>query len=101
MGLWGTGGQKNSNMVMWHIKSMGMTSRTESSNIFIKGQTGDLLVSSKCHLSLTCQFKRFVYQTLCVFSQIKDRKHIEQYFHSVAREMPQDGTWGCWGRQKL
>ena len=23
------GGQKNSNMVMWHIKSMGMTSRTE------------------------------------------------------------------------
>ena len=35
VGLWGTGvaqGVKNyffSNMVMWHIKSMGMTSRTE------------------------------------------------------------------------
>ena len=38
---------------------------------------------------------RFLYQTLCVFSQIKDRKHIEQNFHSVARIMPQGGTWGA------
>ena len=30
-------------------------------------------------------------------SQIKDRKHIEQNFHSVARVMPQDGTWGAGG----
>ena len=32
VGLWGVGvpgGQKISNMVMWHIKSTGMTSRTE------------------------------------------------------------------------
>ena len=33
VGLWGTGGaqgvKKNSNMVMWHIKSTGMTNRTE------------------------------------------------------------------------
>ena len=35
VGLWGTGGAQGvkiiffSNMVMWHIKSMGMTSRTE------------------------------------------------------------------------
>ena len=33
VGLWGAvgaqGGQKNSNMVVWHIKSTGMTSRTE------------------------------------------------------------------------
>ena len=32
-----------------------------------------------------------------MFSQIKDRKHIEQNFHFVARAMPRGGTWGCWG----
>ena len=32
---------------------------------------------------------RFLYQTLCAFLQIKDRKHIEQNFHSVAGVMPQ------------
>ena len=37
---------------------------------------------------LPCQFQ-FLYQTLRVFSQIKDRKHIEQNFHSVAGIMPQ------------
>ena len=31
----------------------------------------------------------FLYQTLRVFSQIKDRKHIEQNFHSVAGVVPQ------------
>ena len=32
--------------------------------------------------------KIFIPNSLCVFSQIKDRKHIEQNF--VARVMPQD-----------
>ena len=31
---------------------------------------------------------RFLYQTLRTFLHIKDRKHIEQKFHSVARVMP-------------
>ena len=52
---------------------------------------------SKGQISLTCQFQRFLYQTLCVFSQIKDRKHIEQNFHSVAKVMPRDGTAGSGG----
>ena len=34
-----------------------------------------------------------------MFSQIKDRKHIEQNFHSVARVMPGGGTSGA-GRSK-
>ena len=38
---------------------------------------------------------------LCVFSQIKDRKHIEQNFDSVAKVMPRGGTSGCWGSKKL
>ena len=62
-----------------------------------KGQTGDLGARSKGQISLTCQFQRFLYQTLCVFSQIQDRKHIEQYFHSVAKVMPRVGTAGAGG----
>ena len=66
-----------------------------------RGQTGDLGARSKGQISLTCQFQRYLYQTLCVFSQIKDRKHIEQNFYSVAKVMPRGGTAGCWGSQKL
>ena len=32
-----------------------------------------------------------------MFSQIKDRKHIEQNFHSVAKVMPRGGTAGAGG----
>ena len=38
--------------------------------------------------------KIFIPNSLCVFSQIKDRKHIEQNFHSVARVMRQG--WDLW-----
>ena len=33
-------------------------------------------------------FKDFLFQTLCVFSQMKDTKHIRQAFYSVAWVMP-------------
>ena len=49
---------------------------------------------------LPCQF-HFLYQTLCVFSQIKDRKHIEQNFHSDAGIMRQGWDLGVLGGQKL
>ena len=65
------------------------------------GQTGDLGARSKGQISLTYQFQRFLYQTLCVFSQIKDRKHIEQNFHSVAKVMPRGGTASRWGVKNL
>ena len=39
--------------------------------------------------------KIFIPNSLCVFSHIKDRKQIEQNFHSVARVMPWGGTCGC------
>ena len=35
---------------------------------------------------------KFLYQTLCAFLQIKDRKHIEQNFHSVAGVMHAPGV---------
>ena len=34
-------------------------------------------------------FKDFLYQTLCVFSQMKDTKHIRRDFNSNAWVMPQ------------
>ena len=33
-------------------------------------------------------FEDFLYQTLCVFSQIQETKHIRQDFYSVAWVMP-------------
>ena len=42
---------------------------------------------------LHCQILRFLYQTLCVFLQIKDRKHIEQNFHSFAGATGQNLAW--------
>ena len=37
---------------------------------------------------------KILYQTLCVFLHIKDRKHIEQNFHSVVEVMPQGWDLG-------
>ena len=47
--------------------------------------------------------KIFLYQTLCVFSQMRDIKHIRQDFYSVAWVMTQGwdfGALGCPGGQK-
>ena len=44
------------------------------------------------------QFQRFLSQTLCVFSQLKDIKLIRGDFHSVAMVMPQGWDLGVpWG----
>ena len=48
---------------------------------------------------LPCQFQ-FLYQTLRVFSRIKDRKHIKQNVHSVARIMPLGLDLGVLGEVK-
>ena len=45
------------------------------------------------HMSISI----FLYQTLRLFSQIKDRKHIEQNFYSVAGIMPQGWDLGVLG----
>ena len=50
---------------------------------------------------LQSQFQRFFNQTLCVFSHMKDIKHIRRDFHLVAWVMPQGWDlgvpWGVWG----
>ena len=52
---------------------------------------------------LQSQFQRFLNKTLCVFSQMKDIKHIRQDFHLVPWVMhaPGFGTRGCWGGQEF
>ena len=65
------------------------------------GQTGDLGVRLKSQISLNfnynINFKDFNTK-LCVSSQIKDMKHIERNFHSVAWVMPQGRDLGSWGQ---
>ena len=55
---------------------------------------------SKAQISLYFGYhdnlKDFLYQILCVFSHIKDIKHIVQDFYSVAGVMPQGWDLGCW-----
>ena len=49
-------------------------------------------------------FKDFYTKTVCVFSQMKDTKHIRRDFYSVAWVMPQGwdlGALGCPGGQKI
>ena len=42
----------------------------------------------------------FLYQSLCAFIQIKDRKHIEHNFHSAAGVMPKGWDMGVLGGSK-
>ena len=46
---------------------------------------------------LLSQFQRFLNQTLCVFSQMKDIKHIRRDFHSATWAMPQGWDSGVPG----
>ena len=59
--------------------------------------TSGLGQKSKIKFQLQSQFQRFLYQTLCVFSQIKDLKHIQQNFHSVTWVTPQGWDLGVLG----
>ena len=88
-------------MVMWHIKLKEMVSRTGYKNNFyprVKLVTLGWGQKVKYHsFQLQGQFQRFLYQTLCVFSQIKDTEHIKRKFHSVAWVMPQGWDLGVLG----
>ena len=54
-----------------------------------KGQMTNII-----KFQLQSQFQRFLNQTLSVFSQVKDIKHIRRDFPSVAWVMPQG--WNLW-----
>ena len=77
-----------------------------TSNFFLAPPPGALGRGQKVkyHLiSITKSISRFLYQTLCVFSQMKDTKHIRRDLYSVPWVMPQGwdfGALGCPGGQK-
>ena len=57
-------------------------------------------------MSITKSISKIFNQTLCVFSQMKDTKHIRQDFHSVAWVMPQGWDFGAlavprWSKKKI
>ena len=75
----------------------GWRAEQNASNIFILCQTGDLRARSKGQIPLTCQFQRFLYQSLCVFSQIKDRNILNRIFILLPRSCPRVGLRGAGG----
>ena len=59
-----------------------------------KGQISNDIIK----FQLLSQFQRFLNQTLCVFSQMKDKKHIRRDFHLAAWVMAQGWDLGVpWG----
>ena len=50
---------------------------------------GGVKRSNVIYFQLQSQFQRFLYQTLCVFSQMKDTKHIRRNSNSVSWVMSQ------------
>ena len=55
--------------------------------------------SNIIYFQLQSQFQRFLYQTVCVFSQIIDTKHIKRDLHHVAWVMPQGWDFGAFSAQ--
>ena len=95
-GAGGAQGVKKNFIQTWSCgisNRQGWRAEQNASKIFILGSNwwpwGEVKRSNIIKFQLPCQFRRFVFQTLCVFSQMKDTKHIRQDFYSVALIMPQ------------
>ena len=98
VGLWGAGGAQGTKKkifkhghVVYQINGDDQQNRMQE-KFSSKGQTGDLGVRSKVkyHLiSVTMSILKIFTPNLCVFSQMKDIKHIRRDFYSVAWVMPQ------------
>ena len=107
MGLWGTGGAEGGQKITFfkhgHVAYQidGDDEQSKMQEKFSSyGQTGDLGVRSKGQISLNLGYHvnfNCLYQTLRVFSEIKDRKYTEQNFILLPGSCPRGGTWGCWG----
>ena len=88
-----------SNLHQWHM---------QQHNFFgphPRGPWGGTKRSNYIKSQSQSQFQRFLNQTLYVFSQLKDMKHIRRDFHSVFWVVPKvwdlGVPWGGWGVQKL
>ena len=64
------------------------------------GPWGGAKMSNIIKSQLLSQFQRFLNQTLCVISQLKDLKHIRRDFYTTAWVMPKEWGWDLgvlWG----
>ena len=62
-----------------------------------EGPKGQILLNI-IKFQLQSHFQRFLHQTLCVYSQMKDVKHIKRDFHSAAWVMSHGWDLGAlWG----
>ena len=101
VGLWGAGVAHEVKKINYGHVAYQINEDDKQTRMQVKfssyGQTGDPGVRSNIiKFGLPCLFLIFLYQTLCAFLQIKDRKHIEQNLHSVAGGCPRGGTWEGW-----
>ena len=63
----------------------------------MEGPKGKILLNI-IKFQLQSQFQRFLNQTLCVYSQMKDKKQIGWDFHFAVWVMPQGWDFGVpWG----
>ena len=101
MGLWGTGGAHGVNF-FFQTWSCGISNRQgwqaeqNASNIYILGSNwwpwGEVKRSNIINMSIS---KIFIQNSLCVFSQLKHKKHIEHNFYSVNCQSHAPG-WDLW-----
>ena len=71
--------------------------------LFCPAFSGPVGAKINIKFQLQSQFQRFLSQTVCVFSQMNNIKHIRRGFHLVAWVMPQGwdfGLLGGWGLVK-
>ena len=61
------------------------------------GPWGGVKRSNIIYFRLQSQFQRFLFQTLCVFSQMKGTKHFRRVFILSPGSYPWGGTWGYLG----
>ena len=57
---------------------------------------GEVKRSNIIKFRIPYRFQRFLYQTLCMFSQIKENI-LNRNFILLLGSCPMGGTWGCWG----
>ena len=81
-----------SNLHEWHMQRHNLLG-PRPPRALGRGQSQNIIKSQ-----FPSRFQRFLNQTLCVFSQMKDIKRIRQDFHSTTWVMPQGWDLGVlWG----
>ena len=83
---------------MWHIKLTGIISKNRIQVKFsLYGQTGVHGVRSKGQILLNFNYKDFLYQIVCVFSQKRYINISTRLFILWPAPCTSGVTWGCWG----